>query len=120
MIYPNVHFRTVGQEEAERDIAECRALAEAAGATGTQDRGARGAARTFGGASIGAAGGAATGAIAGVSAVPGAAIGAVGGAVAGLTWFLSLLLDPAWPGGTHRAFVNRCLGERGYEPIGWE
>jgi outer membrane lipoprotein SlyB len=116
VLYPNEHLRAVGQKAAERDIAECRQLAEAAGATaagGRADAAAGGAVR---GGAIGGAAGAAGGAVAG-SAGRGAAAGAAGGATAGL---LGGLFRSPGPSPAYRSFVNRCLAERGYEPMGWE
>ena len=30
------------------------------------------------------------------------------------------LFDRNDPAPVYRAYVNRCLGERGYEPVGWD
>jgi hypothetical protein len=116
ILYPNDHLRAVGQQAAERDIAECRALAEQAGASAGDGKAERAAGRTVGGGGIGAAGGAVGGAIGG-SPGTGAAIGAASGAATGL---LSSLFSSPRPSGAYQNFVNRCLAERGYEPIGWE
>ncbi|CAI8890767.1 glycine zipper family protein [Methylocaldum szegediense] len=116
VLYPNEHLQNVGQAGAERDIADCKALAEAAGAdTGTTGVGqaARG---TIGGAAVGAASGAVGGAVVG-SAGAGSAIGAASGAVAGL---IRSLFGRSGPDPTYRAFVNRCLQERGYDVVGWD
>ena len=61
-LYPNDHLKDVGQEKADRDIAECRNMADEHAASVS-----------------GAAGGAVTG-----DAGAGAAIGAVAGATTGL------------------------------------
>ncbi len=72
------------------------------------------------GAATGAAGGAAGGAVVG-HAGRGAAIGAVGGGVAGLTRGLFRgLFRSRKPSPAYRNFVDRCLREKGYDPIGWE
>jgi uncharacterized protein YcfJ len=116
ILYPNAHYQAVGPETADRDIADCRALAEQAGArreTGDAARVGGGAAV---GAGVGAAGGAAAGAITG-SAGLGAAAGAVGGAIAG--FFGSLFSRDRHQDGAYRNFVDRCLRERGYETTGW-
>jgi hypothetical protein len=116
VLYPNAHFTAVGSEAAERDVASCMALAEAAGAgAGGSDAG-QAAASTAGGAAVGAAAGAVGGAVAG-SAGSGSAIGAATGATAGLLrWIFSRpTRSPAF-----ETFVNRCLQERGYQPVGWD
>ncbi len=99
----------------EAAIAECRRLAEQAGAqpgstTGTTAR------RTAEGAAVGAATGAVGGAIAG-SAGEGAAIGAATGATVNL--IRNLFNEPA-PNPAYRGYVERCLRDRGYDVVGWQ
>lgn len=115
ILYPNEHLRQVGQAQARRDIAECEALARQAGAS-AGDRAETVATRTATGAGIGAASGAVGGAITGAPGT-GAAIGAAGAATAAL---LQGLLASSPPSPAYVAFVNRCLGERGYELTGWQ
>lgn len=116
VLYPNEHLRTVGEAQAERDVAECRELARAAGASGAQGQGEAAAKGTVTGGAIGGASGAAGGAVVG-AAGRGAAVGAASGATAGL---LRSLFKSSGPGPAHRDFVDRCLAERGYEPVGWD
>jgi len=116
ILYPNQHFNTVGSKAADRDIESCMNLAEAAGAdSGGSDAG-RAATNTVGGAAIGAASGAVGGAVVG-AAGSGSAIGAASGATAGLLrWIFS---EPE-RSPAYENFVNRCLQERGYQPVGWD
>jgi hypothetical protein len=116
ILYPNPHAQTVGKGQAEADIAQCRQVAEAAGASGDQDAAERAAKGTATGGLIGAAGGAVGGAISG-GAGTGALIGAASGATIGLlqSLFAGPQVSPAY-----RNIVDRCLRERGYEPAGWE
>lgn len=116
VLYPNEHYKAAGSEAAERDIKICMDLAESAGAdSGGSDAGDA-AATTAGGAAIGAASGAVGGAVVG-AAGSGSAIGAVSGATAGLLhWIFSEPeRSPAFEN-----FVNKCLQERGYQPVGWD
>jgi OmpA family protein len=115
VLYPNEHLSAVGSEVAQRDIASCMDLAESAGADRTAGDAGQAAVRTGGGAAVGAASGAVGGAIGG-SPGTGAAIGAATGATAGfLHWIFSKpKRTPAFEN-----FVNRCLQERGYQPVGW-
>lgn len=116
VLYPNDHLRAVGQSQADADLAECRQLAETAGASsgaGPGERAARGAG--VGGA-IGGATGAVGGAILGRPGT-GAALGAATGATAGL---MRPLFGRSEPSPAYRGFVDRCLQERGYDPVGWE
>ncbi|NNC24112.1 hypothetical protein HKX42_09725 [Salinisphaera sp. USBA-960] len=64
---------------------------------------------------VGAAGGAAAGAIYG-NAGRGAAAGAAGGVVTGLT---QALFSSHKPAPIYRRYVNRCLRDKGYKPLGW-
>ena len=114
VLYPNDHFETVGPEQAELDIAECKDLADTH--TSSSNKGIEVAQETAVGASVGAASGAVIGAIQG-SAGKGAAVGAAVGATGGL--LRSVLRKPG-PSRTYKIFVNTCLKERGYKPIGWE
>jgi hypothetical protein len=69
---------------------------------------------------VGGAAGGVTGAVGGAvlgSAGRGAAFGAATGATAGL---MRSIFSRPQPSGAYKAFVNRCLAERGYEPVGWD
>ena len=116
ILYPNAHLQTVGQDAAKEDIAQCRDMAEAAGAKPGQNRAGQVAGSTAVGAGVGAAGGAVGGAILG-AAGSGSAIGAASGATMGL---LRGLFSRPKPGQGYINFVDRCLKERGYETVGWE
>ena len=116
VLYPNSHFQRVGAEVAQGDIRECSDLAENAGAAAADGKAVETAKKTVGGGAIGAASGAVGGAIVG-SAGTGAAIGAAGGATASL---LRSLFGTKAPSQTHMRFVDRCLRDRGYEPMGWD
>jgi hypothetical protein len=116
ILYPNDHLKTVGLDAAKQDIAECREMAEAAGAKPGEGKAGQVAGSAAVGAGMGAAGGAVGGAIYG-AAGHGSAIGAASGATIGL---LRGLFSRPKPGQGYINFVNRCLTERGYEPVGWE
>lgn len=115
VVYPNAHAQSVGQARIEADIADCERLARAAGASPQGGQAADAARDTVKGGALGAATGAVGGAIAG-SAGRGAAIGAASGATAGL---LNRLFTGGTPNPAYRNFVQRCLGERGYDISGW-
>jgi hypothetical protein len=113
VLYPNPYLNRVGQGRAETDINECIRLASDHGAQG--DAGEKVGKDTVKGGAVGGAVGAGVGAVLG-SVGRGAAAGAAGGAAGALTrgLFRSSEPDPVL-----RGFVDRCLRERGYEPIGW-
>ncbi|HVP28743.1 MAG TPA: glycine zipper family protein [Myxococcota bacterium] len=115
VLYPNEHLQEAGQVQADADIDRCTELAEQEGAS-SSSAATETAERTAGGAAVGAATGAVVGAIGG-NAGTGAAMGAAGGGTAGL---LSGIFSSHEPDPVHKAFVERCLRDRGYEPIGWK
>ncbi len=115
VLYPNAHYKQVGSDAAEADIAACREMAEKAGAEQGKGRAVDTAKNAAISGGIGAAAGAVGGAIVG-AAGSGSAVGAASGVVWGLlgSWFRT-----SDPGEAYKHFVNRCLAERGYEPMGW-
>lgn len=111
-MYPNATSQSRSQAAIERDIAACHQLAEANGLDYDDGRIAR---RTVEGGVVGGASGAAVGAIFG-DAGRGAAAGAAHGATQGL--FRGLFASDE-PHPLYRRFVEQCLRDQGYRPIGW-
>jgi hypothetical protein len=104
VLYPNRTLEENGRAAAEREIDRCLALAREV---------------ADGGAREGAAAGAAAGAIGG-AAGRGAAVGAASGAAwSGVSALVRGLFRSGEPDSIERSYVDRCLRERGYEPIGW-
>jgi len=114
VLYPNNHLLDVGKAQADADIRKCMEMAEEYGVKPQQ--GEKVAKSTAIGAGGGAVGGAVGGAISG-NFGGGVATGAATGAAAGLFYGL---LQAAEPSPAYKTFVNKCLSEKGYEPIGWE
>ena len=119
ILYGNEKYQQVGRSGADRDIAECRKLADQAGAT----PGAGKAGDVAKSAGVGAVGGAAAGAVGGaIAGSPG--IGAAAGAASGVVWslFTSMFhwVHPSQPSEAHMNYVNMCLAERGYQVAGWK
>lgn len=113
ILYPNDHLQQVGPDRAEQDIEECQQLAED---YIPEHDASTVAGNTAVGAGAGGAVGAVSGAIRGGVGI-GAAVGAATGATVGL---IRGLFQASQPTPAHKAFVNRCLSERGYDSIGWE
>ncbi len=113
VLYPNAHLKYVGKETAESDIEDCLQLAADYGAK--EDSGAKVAKDTAKGAAVGGATGTAVGAVTGNLGV-GAAAGAAGGGAASMT---RSIINSGKPGPVYKKFVDRCLREKGYQPIGW-
>jgi hypothetical protein len=113
VLYPNDRLQQVGNDAAQKDIDACIRLAQEGGAD--SDKGMEIAKDTAGGALIGGAAGTAAGAVLG-SLGRGAAAGAAGGAAVGLT---KGILQSGDPDPVFKNFVDRCLREKGYDPIGW-
>ncbi|MES1952225.1 hypothetical protein S4A8_15274 [Salinisphaera sp. S4-8] len=113
VLYPNATLQQRGDAAGQQAIEACMRRADAAGLDYSHGDVAR---RTAESGAIGGAGGAVGGAIYG-SATRGAIAGAAGGATAGL---IRGMFDRNDPAPVYRGYVNRCLAEQGYEPIGWE
>jgi hypothetical protein len=114
VLYPNSHLKSVGKEAAQADIEECIQLAKDYG-TDT-DKGNEIVKSSAKGAAVGAAGGAAVGAVTG-NFGRGVAAGAAGGAAVGGT---RKALDSGDPNSVFKRFVEKCLRDKGYHPIGWK
>lgn len=114
VLYPNTHLYSVGQATAQNDIDQCMQLARDFGAD--TERGERIAKNTAGGAAVGGAAGAAAGAVWG-SPGRGAAAGAAGGAAGAMT---RSIINSGDPDAVFRNFVEKCLRDKGYSPIGWK
>lgn len=119
VLYPNAKFKQVGETTAQRDVDECVALADKAGATSVSGSAASSSAARSGmqGAAMGAAGAAVSSILSGGNIVEDAAKGAAIAGAAGAA-------GGAFAGGDgdamFRNFVGRCLSERGYEVFGWK
>ena len=112
-LYPNAHYTAVGEAQAKRDIAYCEVLAREYVRNPDQVRNA--ARNTAIGGGSGALLGAVGGAIGGDTG-KGAVIGAAVGAAAGI---LGSLVQAGEPNPTYKGFVDECLSQYGYDPIGW-
>ncbi|MGV8056988.1 MAG: cell envelope biogenesis protein OmpA [Smithellaceae bacterium] len=113
VLYPNDHLKKAGEAQAQGDIEECSRLAEA---YIKANPGAKVAGNTI----VGGAGGGLVGGTVGTVTGHigrGAAIGAVAGATGGL---VRGIYKASRPSPVYKAFVNRCLKEKGYDLIGWE
>jgi outer membrane lipoprotein SlyB len=122
VLYPNEQYTRAGSAAAERAIDECMGRADQfLASSGPNTEAARGVAtETAVGAGAGAAVGAVGGAITG-SAGEGAAVGAATGGTAGLLHGLFRSCESGKESNpTYAAFVDRCLREKGYDPIGWK
>ncbi len=122
VLYPNAQLKRAGTSVAENDIDNCmRQAEEYVHSGGSSDKALESAGIGAGtGAAIGAAGGAAGGAVLGRAGI-GAAAGAAGGAAAGATrGVVHEVFRKRGPSPVYRNFVNRCLREKGYDPVGWQ
>ena len=113
VLYPNAHLKHVGKKSAESDINECIQLAVDYGAK--EDSGARVAKDTAKGAAVGGAAGTAVGAVTG-NLGRGAAVGVAGGGAASMT---RSMINSGKPDPVFKKFVEQCLRDKGYQPVGW-
>jgi len=118
VLYPNATLNRVGDAQGHMEANACMARAQASGLSSTQNTNEVG--RRAGE-------GAAT---ASVASVVGALItgrggegvlraGAAGAAIGGSAGAVSGAFHNDRPNGVYRNFVQRCLGEKGFEVIGW-
>jgi hypothetical protein len=116
ILYSNQHYKDAGRDAADQAIEACSQMAKDAGATPSRGKTGQVAGSTAGGGAVGSAAGAVGGAVVG-HAGRGAMVGAASGATAG---FLRGLFRRSPPSQAYKEFVQRCLKERGYDPVGWE
>lgn len=114
VLYPNSQLRHAGMAAAQEDVDYCVASAREFGVSGSSAARAAGNAGESG--ATGAAVGAAAGAVRGHAGL-GAATGAAGAAAGGLVRGLFRWRDPD---PIEARFVQQCLGDLGYQVIGWK
>jgi len=121
VLYPNEHYNQVGDATAQRDIDDCIEKANAYVSSGgaSAQKAKHVATNTAVGGGTGAAIGAVGGAVTG-NAGEGAAVGAATGATAGLLSGLWGASQGSAPDPVFANFVDHCLRDRGYDPIGWK
>jgi tRNA U34 5-carboxymethylaminomethyl modifying GTPase MnmE/TrmE len=109
-IYPNAHFKKVGQKQADHDIKRCQAKASKFLKTSKAKKIMKSGVKT---SIIGASFGASVGLLSGNFA-QNTAEGAASGAAAGAT------RAAISPDRLKRRYVNHCLEKKGYKVIGWD
>jgi outer membrane lipoprotein SlyB len=115
VLYPNTHLNRVGQPQADADINACMRLAEASGAN--SGKGGDLARSTAKAGAVGGATGAVVGAISSSASVGRSA--AIGGAGAATATLVGGAFDASEPTQVYMRFVEQCLRDKGYQPIGW-
>jgi hypothetical protein len=115
VLYPNDHLNRVGEQQAEADINACMRAAEASGAN--DNRSGDVARKTAKAGAVGASTGAVVGAISSNTSVGRGA--AVGGAGAATATMVGGAFDASEPTQIYKRFVDQCLRDKGYQPIGW-
>lgn len=113
VLYPNAHLQEIGQVKAEQEIDDCIRMANEyqAGSNMTNEI-AKGTAKA---GVVGAATGAIIGAITG-NIGQAAAIGGAGAATA--TMGMGVMRSDG-PDPIYKQFVEQCLREKGFQPLGW-
>ncbi|HIJ87505.1 MAG TPA: hypothetical protein HPP97_07425 [Desulfuromonadales bacterium] len=113
VLYPNAQLKEIGQPKADLEIDDCISLANSYKAGG--DRTKEIAKDTGKAGIVGAATGAVIGAITGDFG-RGAAIGGAGAATAAMG---SGIMRSDEPDPVFKQFVEQCLREKGFQPLGW-
>lgn len=118
VLYPNATLQRVGDAQGRAEVQACMSRAMAAGLGPAQSRNEVGRRAGEGAATAGVA--SAIGAL--VTGRGGEGLlraGAVGAAVGGSAGAVSGAFHNDRPNPTYRSFVQRCLGEKGFDVIGW-
>ena len=110
VLYPNTYLQHVGKEQAQADIDECIRFAEDHGVKSSSEE--KVAKETARGAAVGGAVGAGVGAVVGGTGRK-ASAGAAGGFTRGV-------FDSSDPDPVFARFVEKCLRDKGYAPVGWK
>ena len=113
VLYPNNHLKETGQSKANQEVDDCIRLATEYQAGG--DR-AKEIARDTGKAGVI---GAATGAVIGVITGDIGRVAAIGGAGAATATMGSGIMRSDEPDPVFKQFVDQCLREKGFQPLGW-
>ena len=116
ILYPNEHYKVGGMKRLNRRSTTAARWPRMSARTPSQGKTGRVAGNTAGGGAVGSAAVAVGDAVVGHPG-RGAMVGAASGATAG---FLRGLFRRSAPSQAYKQFVQRCLTERGYEPVGWE
>jgi hypothetical protein len=118
LLYPNAAFNKIGQAAADAEVSDCLTKAQAAGLSPMAQNNSVAQGAATGGLMAGVAG-AVGGLVSGrnlegslAQAAAGAAVGSAVGATGGA-------MRPTQANPIYRNFVQRCLGEKGLESIGW-
>jgi outer membrane lipoprotein SlyB len=117
VLYPNAAYNRVGDVQAQNEVVACQSRASAAGLRAEQ--GSQVAQRAGEGA-----------AVAGVASAVGALVfgrgtdgmlrsGIGGAAIGGAAGATQAAVRGGQPNSVYRSFVQRCLGEKGFDVIGW-
>lgn len=118
VLYPNATLTRVGEAQGRAEADACMAKAQSAGLTPDEKNNA-----VARGAGVGAATGGVVGAVGALITGRGGEgvlrAGAAGAAVGGSAGAVQGAFRSDRPSSTYRNFVQRCLGERGFEVIGW-
>lgn len=119
-LYPNAAYKSMGSAAAEQRVQECMALANQQGIDPQSDNSQAIASGATKGAAVAGVAGAVGSAVFGRGGLEnavkrGAQSAVVGAAAGGTRGALSQHANP-----TYRHFVQRCLGEKGLDVIGWQ
>jgi len=118
VLYPNAALNRAGEAQGRAEAEACMARASQAGLTPDEKNNA-----VARGAGVGAATGAVASAVGALITGRGGEgairAGAAGAAVGGSAGAVQGVFRSDRPNTTYRNFVQRCLGDRGFEVIGW-
>ncbi len=118
VLYPNAALQRVGDAQGRAEADACMARAASAGLTPDEKNNA-----VARGAGVGAATGSVAAAVGALVTGRGSEgvirAGAAGAAVGGSAGAVQGAFRGDRPSSTYRSFVQRCLGDKGFDVIGW-
>ncbi|UUZ78265.1 glycine zipper family protein [Polaromonas sp. P1(28)-13] len=118
VLYPNATLNRVGDAQGRLEANACMSRAQSAGLSPTQQSNEVGRRAGEGAATVGVA--SVVGALISGRGGDGALrAGAAGAAVGGSAGAVSGAFHNDRPNSVYRSFVQRCLGEKGFDVIGW-
>jgi outer membrane lipoprotein SlyB len=118
LLYPNATFNKIGQAAADAEVNACLAKAQASGLSPMAENNSVGQGAAAGGLMSGVAG-VVGGLVSGRSLESSMAQGVASAAVGGAVGATGGAMRPNQANPLYRNFVQRCIGEKGLETIGW-
>jgi hypothetical protein len=117
VLYPNATYNRAGEAQAQNEVAACQSRANTAGLRAEDN--SQMAQRAGEGAAVAGAASAVGALVFGRGAEGMLRAGVGGAAIGGAAGATQAAVRGGRPNSVYRSFVQRCLGEKGFDVIGW-